>query len=929
MGKIQSVKGVKNMYEYLQKNAGLVSWQSKSPEFRRVVTSEEQLMKLYEGILLNGSNSSVYNGLINDVQGANPNDVEQIIKKFKEEIRKDIDLISKKSHMIRTNELARDKVYYNGKSMKEVTNKFAKFMAKPDFYDKLSPQQKDMMAKFLKVEEFKGDKNGKDYQVEMENYYKNECQKAVNSQLLPFVEKVLDDPQCEAFFTMASRYANGQVSLKNLPKSFPELNLNVSESEASNIYSVVQLFMHKDFAVEGEFEPEKIKEQLLKEDTHNVHTAKKSSELTTLDIAMIFANTDKFNKPKLALTGVDVEGQIYAQPSDPELVEANLSYKESLRLIKQGLIDVKKGKKMGELNPAIRKYVSFLKNNCPSIEFLPNIGLADATTCRLQPEKDASKSYEAVGQIEKYLVDGPRFTICDVEDMLTAMNSNDETNIEALMSKDMRKDVIARVMNGEIDARFLTEEEMIVKYEIEDYFRDLPDEQKDDFITSEEEYLESGATCLTKNDLKILFSCFAEHAEEDKDFKKFNISQKDFESNKNGKPGKMLQTFNCSYEEFFEELHKRYEQSLDQEGIFAADDPYTPYLRYILGYCPDITYAPSVGMTTEENAREDVFASEDGDFEMEYRMPLTQSKEYSNLVLSLPSVRNLQPRDISFLNEDDPRLIRKVQNLKDQREILEQRLKAIEERQKQVQEKITKEKREPNEEEKKTLEQLAARQKAVKGQLDSVIASYDKHYDMLHNDLQVKTPTKTVTQTPYYGAHMAFGMRGRGHHRNDSRNRAYYSPYMTQTKVTVGSTIDEEANKNQEQQEQQEQQVQQEEKKDVFVTVDAQEDRKQREAEAQEEKKDDKIEVRQTEEMDLEEYSEEEQDLEELEQEEQDLEEIEDTQKRILTEDMVLEEMGTFIPNVETRNRANRKKPQVVEEDDQNAFVMTYGPNKK
>ena len=246
-----------------------------------------------------------------------------------------------------------------------------------------------------------------------------------------------------------------------------------------------------------------------------------------------------------------------------------------------------------------------------------------------------------------------------------------------------------------------------------------------------------------------------------------------------------------------------------------------------------------------------------------------------------------------------------------------------------------KEKRDLTEEEKKTIEDLDKRYKAVGGQLASVNASYEKHYNMLHNDLQVQTPTKTVTQTPYYGAHMAYGMAGRGHYMANGRGRNYYAPHM-QTKVSVGSSIA----SNQQQEEQQQEQKQEEKK---FTTVTAEDDKRQQAAqqeEKKEEKKEEKVEEKKeekkAEDSEMKVVQVEEQELEEIEDEDVELEEM--TQgNQLRTENVILDEIQIgFDMDIEEIIEPNKKKSKgkaqtvAVEDSSEDAMVMTkvYDPSK-
>jgi hypothetical protein len=147
---------------------------------------------------------------------------------------------------------------------------------------------------------------------------------------------------------------------------------------------------------------------------------------------------------------------------------------------------------------------------------------------------------------------------------------------------------------------------------------------------------------MSVNDMKVLFQCFAENIDKNPQFRMFNISPKDFEM-VNGKPGKMLQRFGCTYDEFFEILHSMYKDAYDQKAIFASDDKYTTFLRYIMGYCKDMTYAPSVGMNKEANATENVYPpEEDANTAVILDMPVND-RTYAKYVLSLPSARNVDP----------------------------------------------------------------------------------------------------------------------------------------------------------------------------------------------------------------------------------------------------------------------------------------------
>lgn len=679
MSKIQSVKGVKEMYKHLQNTAGLVAYDSKSPEFKRVIENEKDLIRLYEDILLNGSQSEMYQKLIMNIDASNQNEKMHIFINFQQEIVKDIDTITKKSHMIRTNECPKDKLYYNGTTVKEMLGKMSNFMCNPDFYEKLTPENKKVLQNFLKVEDPNIDLADPEYEVKYEKMLREECDKVMESDLLPFIERVMSDEDFAQYLQLSSRIANKQIDPKNVPTKLIEQNLDISNNDVANLYELVEFMT--EFEVAGEFEPEKIKEELCLADSHNVHSADKSIQLTALDIKTIFANADKFNKKDMMLTPVIMEGQIFAQPSDSKLrLGSNMSYEQAINAIKSGLEDIQAGAKYDTLDPNIAKYVKFLNNNCPTAEFLPNINLAEAQNCRLAKGHEANKTYEPVGEVKKYLVDGPRFTRDNIELMVNRIIEKEpEETKEKLQEffKDgegnfkLRIDTIARAMNREVDSKFLDKNEMIAMQCVEEYFHDIEDEkERKECITSKEDYKNNGHTLLSKNDLKILFKCFEANIENNPQFKMFKISEKDFEESKNGKQGKMLQRFGCSYEEFFDELYNKYKDAYEQKGIFSTgDDKYTPFLRYILGYCKDITYAPAVGMTTAENAEEPVYEPEEDSFGRLYSF--TSGSVYSKLVLSLPSARDVPALDTSLILDDvDPRIRQKLVELKEQREKL-------------------------------------------------------------------------------------------------------------------------------------------------------------------------------------------------------------------------------------------------------------------
>lgn len=748
MSRIQSVKGVSATYDRLVKleQNPLTPYESKSPEFRSVVKDKETLMKLYESILLDGPNSSVYTSLLADI-GGTPSTRTHITRKFQEEIRADIDKITRNSHMIRTNECPRDKIYYNGKTVTEMMKKMNEFMSKPEFYDKLSKENKKMLQNFLQVDMPKIDLADPNYQEKMDKEIREQCEKLIKSDLIPFIEKVTTDENYEPFMKLASRLANGQVNAKNLPTKMEELNIEVSESNIENLYKVVGFMT--GFSVEGQFEPEEIKKELCKQDSKMVDAADKSTELTTEDIKMIFANADKFNKKDMVLTPLKIEDQIFAQPSDPKLRDgSNMSYEQAINAIKSGLDDVLAGAKYDTLDPNIARYVRFLVNNCPDAQFLPNINLADAHDCRLAKGNEASKTYEPTGYVEKYMVVGPRFTSTNVEELVNQIIKDEETKSLFMDENGITKvriDTLARVMNKEIDKAFLSPEEIKCLDLLESHYKGLKPEEQSKYITGKDEYKAGKNTLLTVNDMKILFECFAANADKDPRFRMFRFSEKDFEENKNGKPGKMLQRFGCSYEEFFQELHAKYLEAYEQKAIFASgDDKYTTFLRFIMGYCKDITYAPAVGMTNESNTEEPVYENVEAEAPM---IPLFQSNQYSKAVLSLPSARNLPRLDLSaILRVPDKKIQEKMNKIVEQKRQMQDKKRNIEARIKEV--KSAAKGRKLNDDESKIVSFLKEKISVLDKQIQIITEKLDIVDDKLVQDMEAQQAQSGSQKTP-------------------------------------------------------------------------------------------------------------------------------------------------------------------------------------
>lgn len=750
MSRIESVKGVKSMYSFLQGEAGLVAYASKSEDFRKVVKNESELIKLYESILLNGADSGILNTILNNITASSEEEREKLTREFYRELRGDIETITKKSHMIRTNECPKTKIYYNGKTVKEMMTKFSQFMSRPDFYSKLSEENKLALQSFLRIETPKIDLADEKAEQKIEQYYENEIRKIAESELLPFIEKVSTDDNFREYLDLSSRLANKQIRKENLPTYLQESNKEMSAGEVKSLYDIVEFA--SSFSVKNAYEPDKIKRELCVRDSHLINSADKSKELSILDIKTIFLNAEKFHKLDMKLTPVNVEGEEFAVPSDNKLAKADLTYDQSIMAIKNGLEEIQSGGKYESLDPNIVKYVKFLVVNCPTAEFLPNIGLADATSCRLSKTNDVNKSYEQEGEVRKYLVDGPRFTEENIKDMLESISENEEmkkilTDLNGNIT--IRNSIIARVMNMEIDEGFLTEEELICKYFIEEYYHGLKDEEKAKHITSKEEYVEGNNLMLSRDDLKILFQCFVANSKNNPQFKMFNISEKDFEM-ENGRPNRMLERFNCSYDEFFEQLYQKYVDSYEQKAIFTTgDDPYTPFLRYIMGYCKDITYAPAIGMTTAQNSTEHIYKSEENDdWETNY-ISLTNSREYTNIVLSLPSARNAIAVTLPEFTKLDYKMQQHIGVLKKQKELLKNKSQNIELKIKEIKAKAEEEDRKLNAEEIRSCNYLMEKVREIThqiGLIDEELAKLGESIEEMMEQIQEENEAQEQAQ---------------------------------------------------------------------------------------------------------------------------------------------------------------------------------------
>lgn len=632
MGKIKSIEGVSSVVNLLEKENILVSFKSKSEAYRIAVKSKEEMIALYKDLLLNGSKSSILLKTCVDriaMENDNPEYVKLLKEQFQNEIKKDMEILTKKAKIIKTNRNLPERNYHNEKTIVDMCKDFVSFTKNENFYALLTPAQKLQIEKFLNILEIK------EGTIQDRQDFKDiQAINAIKNTYVPILEKFTQNKNLDTYkfaLSYASRIANMQINIA--PIKFDEYRtLNIDSNEVQKFYDIIK-FM-KDFYVKGYFDPEKQLEKNEEVKIQKYDNASKTKKLTQNDIKLIFSNAKKFNRPDLQIDFIRPKDAIHAEVADRNLKQqikkdfnVEVDYNQFLVNIKRALDDVQNGMKIEKIKPSLRPYVEFLQENCPNVDYMANLSLADCTEVTVAASKNVQELEEPLLTIPRFLVDDARFTPKDIKNLLNATITN--MGVDANIATDCRLDIVARVLNRELDLKFLTNDEVKLLSYLNLYFNSLDDKEKLKYLTSKENYVDGENLLLSANDMKILFESLTGN------FQSFKITRDDFKITVDGTKGKMLEQFGCTYDMFFERLREKYIEyvSYGSTEITSASDPYFRYVKFLISYCKDITYAPSVELTTSKNADEPLYLDDSkNDF------PYTTSKKYVNIVMNLPSV---------------------------------------------------------------------------------------------------------------------------------------------------------------------------------------------------------------------------------------------------------------------------------------------------